>query len=77
MTIILTSVAKPDVTVMKESFALCIFLNIVVGALIGYMAQLILLAIDAGGDMVNMQWFLILRHLHRFPLSVNVFLFWD
>ena len=55
MTIVLTSVAKPDVSVMKESFALCIFLNIVVGALIGYMAQLILLAIDAGGDMVNMQ----------------------
>ena len=27
----------------------------VVGAMIGYIAQLILLAVDAGGDMVNMQ----------------------
>ena len=27
----------------------------VVGAMIGYVAQLILLAVDAGGDMVNMQ----------------------
>jgi flagellar biosynthetic protein FliR len=27
----------------------------VVGAMLGYVAQLILLAIDAGGDMVNMQ----------------------
>ena len=34
---------------------LSIFLNIVVGALIGYMAQLILLAVDAGADMINMQ----------------------
>ena len=55
MTIILTGIAKPDVTIIKDSFALSILLNIVVGALIGYVAQLILLAIDAGGDMVNMQ----------------------
>ena len=55
MTIILTGVAKPEVTIIKDSFALSILLNIVVGALIGYVAQLILLAIDAGGDMVNMQ----------------------
>lgn len=55
MTIILTGITKPDVTIIKESFALSILLNIVVGALIGYVAQLILLAIDAGGDMVNMQ----------------------
>ncbi len=32
-----------------------ILLNFVVGAMIGYMAQLILLAIDAGADMINMQ----------------------
>ena len=55
MTIILTCVAKPDVMIIKESFALSILLNIVVGAMIGYIAQLILLAVDAGGDMVNMQ----------------------
>lgn len=55
LTIILTSVVKPDVTVIKDSFALSIFLNIVVGAMIGYMAQLILIAVEAGADMINMQ----------------------
>ena len=55
LTIILTSIAKPDVHIIKESFVLSILLNIVVGAMIGYIAQLILLAVDAGGDMVNMQ----------------------
>ncbi|MBO6086757.1 flagellar biosynthetic protein FliR [bacterium] len=55
MTIILTGITKPDVTIIKESFALSILLNMVVGAMLGYVAQLILLAIDAGGDMVNMQ----------------------
>ena len=34
---------------------LAIMLNIAVGAMIGYMAQLILAAVDAGGDMINMQ----------------------
>jgi flagellar biosynthetic protein FliR len=55
LTIILTCVVKPDVTIIKDSFVLSILLNMVVGALIGYVAQLILLAVDAGGDMVNMQ----------------------
>ena len=55
LSIVLTCVVKPDVTIIKESFVLSIFLNIVVGAMLGYIAQLILLAIDAGGDMVNMQ----------------------
>lgn len=55
LTIILTSVSKPDVTIIQNSFALSIVLNIVVGAMIGYMAQLILLAVDAGADMINMQ----------------------
>mgnify|MGYP002801643385 FL=1 len=55
LTVILTCAAKPDVTIIKESFALSILLNIVVGAMIGYIAQLILLAVDAGGDMINMQ----------------------
>lgn len=54
-TITLTCVVKPDVTIIKESFVLSILLNMVVGALLGYVAQLILLAIDAGGDMINMQ----------------------
>ena len=55
LSIVLTCVIKPDVTIIKESFVLTIFLNIGVGAMLGYIAQLILLAIDAGGDMVNMQ----------------------
>lgn len=55
ITIVLTCIAKPEVTIIKESFALSILLNMVVGAMIGYIAQLILLAVDAGGDMINMQ----------------------
>ena len=55
ITIILTPIVKPDVTIIKESFVLSILLNMVVGAMIGYIAQLILLAVDAGGDMINMQ----------------------
>ncbi len=55
MTIVLTCTVKPDVTIIKDSFVLSILLNMVVGAMIGYIAQLILMAIEAGGDMVNMQ----------------------
>ena len=38
-----------------DSFALSLLLNIVVGAMIGYMAQLITIAIDSGAEMINMQ----------------------
>ncbi len=55
LSIVLTGIAKPDVNVIQESFALSILLNFVVGALIGFMAQLILMAIEAGADMINMQ----------------------
>ncbi len=55
LTIVLTGIMKPNVNVIQDSFALSIFLNIVVGAMIGYMAQLILIAIEAGADMINMQ----------------------
>jgi flagellar biosynthetic protein FliR len=55
LTIVLVGVLKPDVSVMRESFVLSITLNFVVGAMIGYMAQLICLAVDAGADMINMQ----------------------
>jgi flagellar biosynthetic protein FliR len=55
LTIVLTGITKPDVTIIKDSFILSLLLNMVVGAMLGYVAQLILLAIDAGGDMVNMQ----------------------
>ena len=53
--IILTSILKPAAVGTYDSFILSIFLNFVVGGIIGYMAQLILLAVDAGGDMINMQ----------------------
>ena len=55
LTVVITPFVKPDSLMVMDSFALSIFLNIVVGALIGYMAQLILLAVDAGADMINMQ----------------------
>ena len=55
LTCIITPFVKPASVLMMDSFVLSIFLNIVVGALIGYMAQLILLAVDAGADMINMQ----------------------
>lgn len=54
-TIIITPLVKPASVMMMDSFVLSIFLNVVVGALIGYMAQLILLAVEAGADMINMQ----------------------
>ncbi len=38
-----------------DSFLLSILLNVVVGAIIGYMARLILIAIDCGAEMINMQ----------------------
>lgn len=38
-----------------DSFALSLLLNVVVGAMIGYMAQLITVAIDCGAEMINMQ----------------------
>lgn len=38
-----------------DSFMLSLLLNVVVGAMIGYMAQLITIAIDCGAEMINMQ----------------------
>ncbi len=55
LTIIITPFVKPESLMVMDSFVLSIFLNIVVGALIGYMAQLILMAVEAGADMINMQ----------------------
>ena len=57
-TIILTCLIQPPVAVAKnaqDSMLLSIILNFAVGAIIGYLAQLILIAIDAGADMINMQ----------------------
>ncbi len=55
VTFALTTITQPSVEVMKESLLLVILLNFAVGAIIGYIAQLILLAVDAGADMINMQ----------------------
>ena len=55
MTICITSLIKPPAMGTEDSMLLSIILNFAVGAMIGYMAQLILLAIDAGADMINMQ----------------------
>ncbi len=55
LTIVITPFVKPASLMVMDSFVLSILLNVVAGALIGYMAQLILMAVDAGADMINMQ----------------------
>lgn len=55
LTITLTSILKPPAPPESESLFLSIILNVATGAMIGYMARLILVAIDAGADMINMQ----------------------
>lgn len=55
LTIIMTSVLKPATPAENDQMILWIVLNVAVGAMIGYMARLILVAIDAGADMINMQ----------------------
>lgn len=55
LTITMTMVLKPTAPPAGHSIVLSIVLNVAVGAMIGYMARLILVAIDAGADMINMQ----------------------
>ncbi len=56
MTIIMTMLLAPSTLAgTNDSLLLSIILNFAVGAMIGYMAQLILIAVDAGADMINMQ----------------------
>lgn len=55
LTIAFISMEQPAKPPTDNSFILSLLLNYVAGGLIGYMAQLILLAIDAGADMINMQ----------------------
>jgi len=55
LTIAFVTVVKPPQPPAGNSLVLSLLLNYVSGALLGYMAQLILLAIDAGADMINMQ----------------------
>lgn len=55
LTILFIGAKRPEVPPAGNSFMLSLILNYVAGAMLGYMAQLILLAIDAGADMINMQ----------------------
>lgn len=55
LTITMTTVLKPAIPPANHSIMLSILLNVAVGAMIGFMARLILLAIEAGADMINMQ----------------------
>ena len=60
LALIVTSFILPFLSPEKvltecDSFALSILLNVVVGAMISYMAQLITIAIDSGAEMINMQ----------------------
>ena len=55
MTFIFIGAKQPAVPPADNEFVLTLGLNYIAGALLGYMAQLLLLAIDAGGDMINMQ----------------------
>jgi len=55
LTIIITPLLNPGNVPRDVSPMLLWFLNFLVGAVIGYIAQLIILAIEAGGDMINTQ----------------------
>lgn len=55
VTIALMGVLKPAAPPEDHSIVLSIILNCTVGLMIGYMARLILIAISAGADMINMQ----------------------
>ena len=55
MTVILTPLLHPAMPPADISPLLLLLLNFVVGAIIGYIAQLIIMAIEAGGDMINTQ----------------------
>ena len=55
LTIIFVMLTKPDSIPANGDLLLALMLNAAVGAMIGFMAQLILAAVEAGGDMINMQ----------------------
>ena len=55
LTIMLTPLLKPAAPPAEISPLLLLLLNFAVGAIIGYIAQLLILAIEAGGDMINTQ----------------------
>ena len=55
LTVMITPLVKVAPPVTEASPILLWVLNFAVGAIIGYIAQLIILAIEAGGDMINTQ----------------------
>ena len=55
LTIAFITAKPPEIQPQASSFVLALVLNYAAGAMLGYIAQVILLAIDAGGDMINMQ----------------------
>ena len=55
LTIILTPILHPTMPPADISPLLLIGINFIAGAIIGYIAQIIILAIEAGGDMINTQ----------------------
>ncbi len=55
LTMILTPILKPGMPPQDVSPLLFLLLNFAVGAIIGYIAQIIILAIESGGDMINTQ----------------------
>ena len=54
-TILLTGIIKPAPPAPDTPIYFCMFLNFVFGALVGYVANCILAAVSAGGDMINTQ----------------------
>ncbi len=54
LTMIITPLIKPG-NPPADSLLLLLVLNFAAGAIIGYIAQIIILAIEAGGDMINTQ----------------------
>lgn len=55
MTVVTAAVVKIPPFPPHTSVLLCMFLNFLFGALIGYIANCIISAISAGGDMINTQ----------------------
>lgn len=55
MTVITASVVKIPPFPSDTSLLLCLFLNYLFGALIGYIVNCVISAISAGGDMINTQ----------------------
>ncbi len=54
LTVIITPLMKPA-NPPADSMLLLLVLNFAAGAIIGYIAQIIILAIESGGDMINTQ----------------------